>query len=590
MTETQGCGCPDDEFASSALADLDESEPDLHPDPRGTTVRKFSGLIAPYGVPTGDGRRFAAGALTARDLPAPVKWQRTDSAGHSTSVVVGRVDSLNYAKDGVEAEGIFFTPDPAVLPRLAEDAAEAYQLTKDKVIGPSVDLDAMEFHPLGNPDDFAAEDGKRPEIEVTKGRISAVTLVPIPAFAEARPFSLSDVDADEYATETALTASGVREGMDMFSVDTDHSWDLAGWLLSGDTSGALYEDDTQALFPVAAVHNGEMALMPGAVADAISVLAFSSDAVELPEPVKDVLKARLEDLAAVCELPNPPWAQAALVASAAGRTKLPAEAFADPKLTKPTPPQFQTLPDGRTRTFGHIASWRTCHIGFQDRCVTAPKSPSGYSYFHVGSVETDKGRIPTGKLTLGGGHADTSAGFQAAVAHYDNTSTAMADVVVGNDKHGLWYSGIVRPGVTQEQLDEFAASPLSGDWRRVGGALELVAALAVNTPGFPIPQVREDGAGAFALVAAGAMVDPDHDAKMLKLKAKKKGMPVNDPDKDGDNDGGYSLEDVADAVFTRFRAEERAQREVAALAVTLEGDFSELDQLYAAQFASVFEE
>lgn len=582
------CGCPDDEFASAALAELDENEPDLHPDPRGTTVRKFDGLIAPYGLPTGDGRRFAAGALTGRELPAPVKWQRTDSSGHSTSVVVGRIDALHFGKDGVEASGIFFTPDPAVLPRLAEDAAEAYQLTKDGVIGPSVDLDAMEFHPLGDPDDFAAEGGKRPEIEVTKGRISAVTLVSIPAFAEARPFSLSDVDADQYATETALTAAGVRQGMELFRLaPDDFEWDLMDWLLAGETDGALYSDEEHTLFPVAEVVNGTMSLVPQAVADAISVLAFSSDQVDLAEPVKDVLKARLEELAATCGLPNPPWAQEALTASAGVRSVLPAAAFANPKLAGPTSPQFQDMGNGVTRTFGHVATWRTCHIGFQDRCVTAPKSKSNYSYFHVGSVETDAGRIPAGKLTLGGGHADTSAGFQAAVAHYDNTAVVAADVVVGEDKHGLWYSGVLRPGLSQAKIDEFAASPLSGDWRRVGGALELVAALAVNTPGFPIPQVREDNAGAFALLAAGAVFGPPDErvkANLAKKKTRKRPMTSDD-----DGDEHWSLEDVADAVYSRFAAAEQAKRETARLADTLEADFSALDQLELVAAARVFE-
>lgn len=585
MPETD-CGCADDEFASTALAELDEDSPSLTPDPRGATVRKWSGLVAPYGLPTGDGRRFAKGALTARELPLPVKWQRTDSAGHQTSVVVGRVDALDFRDDGVYGSGIIFDPDPAVLPRLAEDANEAYELLKQKVNGPSVDLDAMEFHPIGDPDEFAAE-GKRPEIEVTKGRISAGTLVPIPAFAEARPFALEDVDADAYATETALTASGVRQGMDMFAVAQDHEWNVADWLIAGDTSGALYEDEDMALFPVAQVVDGTMSIVPGAVADAISVLSYSSDAVDLDEAVKDVLRLRLEELAAVCELPNPPWAQEALVAAVAARTKLPAAAFTDPKLTKPTAPQFQDMGNGLTRTFGHIASWKTCHIGFQDRCVTAPKSPSGYSYFHVGSVETDAGRLPTGKLTLGGGHADTRAGFQAAVAHYDDTSTAVADVVVGEDKHGIWYSGIVRPGLSQAQLDEFAASPLSGDWRRVGGRLEMIAALAVNTPGFPIPQVREDNAGAFALVAAGAVQDDEQDAKYKAVKKKGKKMPrANDGDGDEDD---YSAEAIADAVFARMQAAERDRRELASLAATLEVEFGVLDQLQLAAAASVFE-
>lgn len=597
----EDCGCGADEFAALAAV-ADDDTPDLHPDPRGTTVRKWSGLIAPYGVPTGDGRRFASGALTSRDLPAPVKWQRTDSAGHSTSVVVGRVDRIHYGEDGVEGEGIFFTPDPDVLPRLAEDAAEAYQLTKDKVIGPSVDLDAMEFHPIGDPDEFAAEDGKRPEIEVTKGRISAITLVPIPAFAEARPFALEDVDAEAYAAgETALTAAGVRQGVEMFAIaPADHEWDVATWLMSGDTAGALYVDGDVALFPVAQEIDGRMSIVPAAVADAISVLGHHSDKVDLSEPVKDVLRARLEELASACELPSPPWREASnLVASADApvRTVRPSAAFADPKLSKPTPLQFERLNDGNIRVYGHVADWRSCHIGFQDRCVTAPRSRTAYAHFHKGSVQTEKGVLATGKITIGGGHADTSLGFAAAARHYDEVSSCVADVRAGEDKHGIWVSGLLRPGVTQERIDELAASPLSGDWRRIGGNLEMIAALAVNVPGFGM---AEDRRGALALVAAGAVMDTDMDAKMAKMKGKKKkGFRPDDPDNDGDKD--YTLDDIADAVFARFQAAQKGDSDVTAaaavfaaaededLAVTLEAEFYALDQLDMGQLVSAFE-
>jgi hypothetical protein len=588
MATDDDCGCDgSEEFASTALADLDENTPDLHPDPRGNTVRSWSGLIAPYGVPTGDGRSFAAQALTSRELPYGLKWQRTDSAGHTTSTVVGRVDSVHFGDDGVYGKGIVFDPDPTVLPRLAEDANEAYHLLQQKVIGPSVDLDAMEFHPLEDPDEFAAE-GKRPPIEVTKGRISAVTLVPIPAFAEARPFALEDVDADAYAAETALTASGVRQGLEMLAVAADdHDWDLLGWLTNGDAEGALYADDTTTLFPVAEEIEGQLALVPGAVADAISILAFKSGEVDLPEGVKDTLRARLEDLAAACDLPTPPWVEAGLVAAAGGvRTVKPAAAFADPKLSRPTPLQLERLEDGQVRVYGHVADWRTCHIGYQDRCVTAPHSRTNYAHFHKGSVQTEGGTLATGKITLGGGHADTGLSFQAAARHYDDVSACVADVRAGEDKHGIWISGIVRGGVDQNQLDDLASSPLSGDWRRIGGNLEMIAALAVNTPGFPLPQAAEDATGAVSLIAAGMVVDPADDRMKSKFgkKAKRKPAMVEDTDKDG-----YSVQDVARAVFAEIRAEERAQQEDAVLAATLEAEFGALDQLELAQVAGVFE-
>lgn len=48
------------------------------------------------------------------------------------------------------------------------------------------------------------------------------------------------------------------------------------------------------------------------------------------------------------------------------------------------------------------------------------------------------------------------------------------------------------------------SAPLSGDWRRHGGNLELVAALTVNTPGYPVVRGANDEQGRdLSLVAAG---------------------------------------------------------------------------------------
>src|SRR5205085_943051 len=51
------------------------------------------------------------------------------------------------------------------------------------------------------------------------------------------------------------------------------------------------------------------------------------------------------------------------------------------------------------------------------------------------------------------------------------------------------------------------ASAPSGDWRRIGGNLELVGLLAVNVPGFPVPRpqvLTAAGGQQLALVAAPA--------------------------------------------------------------------------------------
>ena len=118
-----------------------------------------------------------------------------------------------------------------------------------------------------------------------------------------------------------------------------------------------------------------------------------------------------------------------------------------------------------------------------------PRSATGYAAFRLGAVLTADGdTIPTGKITMGTGHADKDLTPGATIAHYDNTGTAVADVAVGDDQYGIWVAGAVRPGVSDEQVRALRASPLSGDWRNGGGGLELVAALAVNVPGFPVPR------------------------------------------------------------------------------------------------------
>lgn len=179
-----------------------------------------------------------------------------------------------------------------------------------------------------------------------------------------------------------------------------------------------------------------------------------------------------------------------------------AAVFDNPHLPGPTPLTITK----QGRVFGHLALWGTCHIGMSGTCVTPPKSTADYAYFHTGAITMDDTQIPVGQITLGGGHADMSANANAAVAHYDQTGLAVADIVVGEDDYGIWFSGQLRQGVTEEQRDELRAGTLSGDWRAIGGNLELVAALAVNVPGFPVPRTKAHMVAAgqqTALVAAG---------------------------------------------------------------------------------------
>lgn len=172
--------------------------------------------------------------------------------------------------------------------------------------------------------------------------------------------------------------------------------------------------------------------------------------------------------------------------TAAAIPTAPPEAwFKDPQLTGPT--ALVVEDDGRV--YGHIAAWGTCHIGQVGKCVEPPTSPSNYAYFRTGALRTAEGTsVAVGHLTMGTGHAGPRDSANAAAEHYDNTGTVFADVAAGEDAYGIWVAGSLRPGITAEQVRVARSAPISGDWRTIRGSLELVGALAVNVPGFPVPR------------------------------------------------------------------------------------------------------
>lgn len=196
------------------------------------------------------------------------------------------------------------------------------------------------------------------------------------------------------------------------------------------------------------------------------------------------------------ELADDAEVEAALTASGDIPTVPPKAWFANPGLKEPTP--FTVTPEGRV--YGHLAQWGTCHVSHSHSgCVTAPKSKTNYAYFKMGAVLTAEGaEVAVGHITLDTRHAGGSLGPMQAAAHYDHTGLAAADVAAGEDSHGIWVAGALRPNVTEDQIRALRSAPLSGDWRRVNGNLELVAALAVNVPGFPIPRPA-------GMVASGAV-------------------------------------------------------------------------------------
>lgn len=196
----------------------------------------------------------------------------------------------------------------------------------------------------------------------------------------------------------------------------------------------------------------------------------------------------------------------------------PVSWFANPRLDHP---QGLTVTDDG-RVYGHIASWNTCHTGMAGRCVKPPRSRSGYAYFLTGELRTVEGdRVAVGQLTLDTTHASLSETRRQATMHYEHTGYAVADVQVGEDDHGIWVAGAVRPETPASKLRAFRACSISGDWRSVGGALELIGALAVNIPGFPVPRPQArtvTASGDVTALITGEIEDPtDYDRQIRAL-------------------------------------------------------------------------
>jgi len=180
----------------------------------------------------------------------------------------------------------------------------------------------------------------------------------------------------------------------------------------------------------------------------------------------------------------------------------PKDWFFKSELPQKTP--LTVTPEGQV--FGHIAAWGECHRDFASRneCVLAPRSHQEYAPFHLGTVYTAEGDyVKVGKIVMDTRHADIGLGYTAAAIHYDHTGDEAAVVRATDGEFGVWVAGAVVPEADNRKVAKLRRSPISGDWRRVNGSLELTAALAVNVPAFPVYAM--DNGDQTALVAAGTL-------------------------------------------------------------------------------------
>lgn len=492
-------------------------------------ARTWTAVLARIGTPTGDKRIIAPGALSSRDLPLPLMWQRVSGDGHGGAVTVGAIETLL-----IDNETGMVTATGSWLPvRGADDAARQAEAG---VTGPSVDLfddvDIQEVQTLveagvvgpdvmGGMDDveYAVDDDGM--IVITRGRIAGATLVQIPAFAGVS-IDMAGMPEDEHEMlRHGLTASVRSSGWsDMPMAGEGRDWDGAAaadrvfaWAGGPDSTdwsryarAFLRKDDdadpeTRGAygFGIADVIDGTLTIVPRGVFAAAAAVQGARTG-KTPADA-DAMKGVLRSLYARMDREAP----FSLTASAAPQLP-PLDWFRQPDLDRLTP---ITISD-TGRVFGHIAGWETCHIGLPG-CVTAPPSASGYAYFHVGEQVTAEGSVlPVGTLVAGPRHADVSLAFQGAQQHYDDPSAAVARVMAGEDEHGIWVAGWMLPGASEEAKAVFRSSPVSGDWRRVGGSLELIAVCSVNAPGFPVPKARvafaSQAGGQRTLIASAGMV------------------------------------------------------------------------------------
>ena len=615
-----------DQFGAIVTANQEDAMTD---DQAPMSATPFHAVLAPEGKWSGDGRSFAPGSLTHRDLPIPLTWQKTSMPGHDGSVVVAKAEQVTRVDGEMRATGRFLT-----IPEADEVIGLVAEFGK---FGISVDADNAEF-------DFDETSGK---VEFTSARISSASIVTIPAFAEAfislgdappgfmgDPPAEGDVcdpedpayDADAcaakdeqpmaqraVATSLALMDMAMRVvGIEMVS---EGGWDgSAGrftpeqWKRScvlhvcdgmekschklpiKEPGGALSRAGVHAAAarfnqvdaPAEAKASAKASLRgaykqlgeepPDVLKAADSTVDFGRGPGWLtnPEDTKrlhdywtvpgepgyekvawgtpgDFERCRLEVGSEIAE--NSPdkvrflnqicaqWHHDATgfwpgnaPAERAGASTLspegeaapalhlvastgwcaPSDWFKDPELSELTP---LTVTD-EGRVFGHVAGWKTCHVAYAKTCVAPPHSVTGYARFLTGYVLLDDGEtVPTGPITYGTGHFEPGD-MRSALAHYDNTGTVGADVTCGEDEHGIWVAGWMRPGAPEEAAHILRGSAPSGDWRRDraydhlaadGRAMEMCAVLSVNSQGYPVPRVGVQNGEQVSLVASGVV-------------------------------------------------------------------------------------
>lgn len=466
-----------------------------------------SGVAAMEGKPTGDGRSFTWEGLTAAPTPQPLGFEFESSHGGDNSrvAIVGRIDRFERHELGDGTAEMRWWG--VIFPHKAYAGQALDGIYDGSYTGLSVIVDEVELDVEATEASFDPTGAKQQVTHFKKARIRRFDMVPTGAYYEGY-IQFGHAFAEDLTDEdrTALAACGCAE------LPTDASGDLELDEQAHLAAGAFAPDAKDSpgwiTHPRATSRirhywvKGEGAKLIGwgTPGDLNRCRAHLAKYVQNPEwlaglcanlhhealgiwPAQHHGARALVASAATAERAQP----FTIVAAATVRQEFPDEWFDDPKFTSKT---NLTIDRETGRVYGHLAYWDSCHIGIAGTCTTPPRNASGYAAFLKGVVDTTAGERRVGVLTYGIGHADPSLRAAAATAHYDRPDAVRAYVNIGEDRFGIWYAGVTRPGVTDEQIDEFRAiGAISGDWRMVARRYELVAAVGVNTPGYSVSLV-----------------------------------------------------------------------------------------------------
>lgn len=323
------------------------------------------------------------------------------------------------------------------------------------------------------------------------------------------------IDPDDYEVEIIDTTVEEVDGSEAVAAaagDPDPGPD-GGVLLFRDAADAVIERYTR-------LRIRGVTLVELPAFDSTQIVLEAADA-EAAEPVAAAARRFVptDDCTDDCVCHFVPGLPIDAIAAAAAPLCPPAAWFEQPDLDGPTP----IIVTEEGRIYGHAAGSHS-HLSYG---LSGPRIAThvsrNYSHFNNGRLRTAEGHdVMVGQVTLYGGHPDLGWSADAAKAHYDDTRSGVADVAMGwDEKNNLpWFSGGLRPGVTDEEIRILRATGVSVDARPFEGEHLpcVVALLSVNVEGWPVIAQAASG----ALVASGAppvrRMDP-RDSAIAELRA-----------------------------------------------------------------------